>query len=385
MSDDAPRALLIATAADWQGTARAPEALAAAGFEPYLLAPANTYARFSRYTRAHYLLDARSPLDVQQTLIATAFARLAPQLLLAGDDGAFELLRGIHGNPITGVPADVHAGLERLIERSLGAPDGYARSVDKLQFAICAAKLGVAAPQSRVAASMEEASSFAREFGYPVVLKRSFSFGGRGVAVCADVDELVLAFARLRAGPPENSALLVQQHLDGATWYVSALAWQGEVLCSHAVEKIAGYVRGPATVVRYLHHDAMIDATAKLARAFGINGYFGTEFLTRDRESPIAVIEVNRRVMPGSHRGPAIDIDYYAAWRDALAGTQPATRRRLDAGEEHIFVQFPMEWMRDPQSHYLLYHSLDAPRDDPRLLAALLDMGWKVNQLRAAS
>jgi hypothetical protein len=33
-------------------------------------------------------------------------------------------------------------------------------------------------------------------------------------------------------------------------------------------------------------------------------------------------------------------------------------------------------------SPYLVYQPLDAPRDDPRLLAALLDLGWKVTRLR---
>ena len=33
------RVVMVATAADWQGTARIPAALAAGGFEPFLLGP----------------------------------------------------------------------------------------------------------------------------------------------------------------------------------------------------------------------------------------------------------------------------------------------------------------------------------------------------------
>lgn len=381
----APRVLMIATAADWQGTARTPGALAAAGFEPYLFAPEGSYARFSRHTKAHYLLDARAPFAAQATTIATAFDRLRPSLAVACDDGAFDLMRGIHDSPQSGVPQAVHDGLRRLIAVSLGDPAGYAASVDKLQFALRARELGLDAPQSIVTHDVAEAATFAAHAGYPVVLKRSFSFGGHGVAVCADANELAGQFARLAAGADAPTRLLVQQHVPGTTWYVHALAWKGELLCSHAVEKLEGIPRGPATVVRYSHHPVMSDITARVARAFGISGLFGTEFLATDRAATPWLIEANRRITPGSHRGPAIGIDYVGALRDALENRPLRTRRQLDAGEDHVFVRFPMEWTRDPQSPWLVYHRGDVPHDDPRLAAALFDFGWKVNKLRTPS
>ena len=375
-----PRVLLVATASDWLGTARAPEAFAAAGFEPWLFAPQDSFARFSRHTTGHYLLDARASLDTQAATIATGFHRLAPVLLVPCDDAAYDLLRHVHTAALADAPSDVRTALRSLVETSLGDPAGYADSVDKLRFAIRAHEIGIAAPRSIVCAGVDDARLFAQEIGFPVVLKRSFSFGGHGVAVCSDAGELGHHFARLAGSAPAAKPLLVQAHVEGATWYTTALAWRGEILCCQAVERIERLPRGPSTVARWQHDDAMVDATARLVRAFGISGLVAVEFI---KSGDVAsVIEINRRVTPGLHRAPTIGLDYLGRWADALAGRPQRLRGQLDAGASHTAVNFPMEWMRDPGSAYLIYHPPDAPVGDPRLLAALLDLGWKVNQLR---
>ncbi len=357
-----PRVLLVATAGDWLGTARAPEAFAAAGFEPWLFAPQDSLARFSRHTKAHYLLDARTSLAAQATTIATGFHRLAPVLLVPCDDAAYDLLRHTHGATLPVVPDHVRTGLRKLVETSLGDPAGFADSVDKLRFAIRARELGLAAPRSIACAGVVDAQSFALEVGFPVVLKRSFSFGGRGVAICRDAAELGHQFARLAGSAAAAQPLLVQAHLDGATWYTTALAWRGEILCCQAVERIERLPRGPSTVARCQHDEAMFDATARLVRAFGMSGLIAVEFI---KSGDVAsAIEVNRRVMPGLHRAPLIGLDYLGRWANVLAGRPQGTRGRLDAGTSHVFVNFPMEWMRDPGSPYLIYHPPDAPVDD---------------------
>lgn len=126
----------------------------------------------------------------------------------------------------------------------------------------------------------------------------------------------------------------------------------------------------------------MLDAAAALARQFRASGLFGVEFVAeKDTQLPW-VIELNRRPSPGTHRGPAMDVDVHVALRNALTGSPLETRKRLADDEVHQFVHFPLEWMRDPDSPYLTYHRSDAPSDDPQLFAALFDLGWKVNRLR---
>jgi hypothetical protein len=56
-----------------------------------------------------------------------------------------------------------------------------------------------------------------------------------------------------------------------------------------------------------------------------------------------------------------------------MLGNTAATRTDLDAGEEHLTVHFPQEWLRDPQSHWLRENPVDVPWDDPELIEAMLE------------
>ena len=57
-----------------------------------------------------------------------------------------------------------------------------------------------------------------------------------------------------------------------------------------------------------------------------------------------------------------------------MEGTPLPTRKRLDDGEERVFVSFPHEWLRDPTSDYLRRLPVDVPWDEPELLEAMLAM-----------
>jgi hypothetical protein len=48
------------------------------------------------------------------------------------------------------------------------------------------------------------------------------------------------------------------------------------------------------------------------------------------------------------------------------------TRADLDPDEEHIVVHFPLEWIRDPKSHYLREYPVDIPWDEPELVKAIV-------------
>ena len=61
-----------------------------------------------------------------------------------------------------------------------------------------------------------------------------------------------------------------------------------------------------------------------------------------------------------------------AALRAAVGASPVTARARLDADEEHVYVSFPHEWLRDPQSPYLQQYPVDVPWDDPELIEAML-------------
>jgi hypothetical protein len=86
------------------------------------------------------------------------------------------------------------------------------------------------------------------------------------------------------------------------------------------------------------------------------------------------VLEINRRITPGSHRGSLRNVDHWAALHAALTGTPSPTRSDFDEGEESVVVWFPEEWLRDPGSRYLREHVVDVPWDEPELIEAFVAM-----------
>jgi biotin carboxylase len=129
---------------------------------------------------------------------------------------------------------------------------------------------------------------------------------------------------------------------------------------------------GPSTVNRYFHSQETHDFAARLVRGFGMTGMFGIEFIA-DRDTGAAyLLEINRRITPGSPTGALVDVDLCAALRAAMDDVPNPSRCRLDDDEEHVIAHFPQEWLRDPASAYLRTCRVDAPWNDPRLFAAMV-------------
>lgn len=376
----APTVLLVATATRWLGTARMPRDLVKAGWDVALLAPQGSLAEHSHYVRkCGHLPDGATPLQWVYSFAAMVKAT-APRLVMPCDDTAFRLMQQLAAAPPDGMQPVLHMQLARLIADSLGDPAHYRTSVDKTLVCRAAEEAGVRVPAYGIVADPADAESFAAAFGWPVVLKRSHSSAGEGVAICADRDALARDFARLVGGATmdlndsQADRLLVQAFIPGRTQYYAGTAWRGSLLCGYAVDKLAGDPHGPASVVRYFHSAELRDSAARLAAAFGATGVFAPEYIVHERTGEPYLVEINRRITPGTHRGGFINVGTGAALLAAVEGKPMSTRARLDDGEEHVFVSFPHEWLRDPESAYLRDYPVDVPWEEPELIEAMLAM-----------
>ena len=103
-----------------------------------------------------------------------------------------------------------------------------------------------------------------------------------------------------------------------------------------------------------------------------MTGLFTSEYIVEKSTGLPYLIEINRRISPGTHYGAVMNVDLCAAFHAAMHGAPSPTRSRLDAGEERMFVQFPAEWLRNPESGWLRQYPVDIPWDDPELLDAML-------------
>jgi hypothetical protein len=375
-----PTVLLVATATRWLGTARMPRDLAVAGWNVVLLAPKGSLAERSRYVRRiGHLPDNAGALQWVHAFAAVVKAT-SPQLVVPCDDMAFRLMQQLVNAPPEGMQPVLQLQLATLIIDSLGDPAHYRSSVDKTLLCQRAEAAGVRVPPYALVSSAADATAFAADHGWPVVLKRAHSSAGEGVAICRDADELLHQFARLAHDETLNLAdsdrgrLLAQAFIPGRTQYHAGTAWRGSMLCGYAVDKLEGESQGAASVVRYFHSADLHGSAAKLVAAFGATGIFAPEYIIHEGTGEAYLVEINRRITPGTHRGAFIDVATGAALLAALQGMPSPTRSRLDDGEERIFVSFPHEWLRDPESRYLREFPVDVPWDEPELIEAMLAM-----------
>lgn len=372
--------LLVSTATRWYGTARTPRALAKAGFEVTLLTPRNSLAEASRFvTRVAYLPDAATPLEWIHAVAATVRA-VSPRQIMPCDDTSFRLLAMLALSPPPQMQPALQAELAALVRASLGDPDHYRSSIDKTLIYAAAAEAGVRVPEHAVIGSIDEAAAFADRHGYPVVVKRPYTTAGDGVRIAANATELAAAVTTLAAPklddlePDATRRLLIQRHVDGGLCYQNVAAWQGRYLAGYAGERLEAHAgpMTPGTVVRYHDNPALRGFAAQLVQAFGMTGLFTSEYIIEKSTGTPYLIEINRRISPGTHFGAVMNVDLCAAFHAAMHDVASPTRSRLDDGEERIFVQFPAEWLRDPRSTWLRRYPVDVPWDDPELLDAML-------------
>jgi len=374
--------LLVATATRWFGTARIPRPLAHAGFDVALLAPKDSLAQHSRFIgKIGYLPEQATAQQWAHAFAATVKAT-SPQIVLPCDDMAFQLLTSLALAPPANMRAELQLPLSSLIRDSLGDPAWYRASVDKILLPPAAAALGVRVPPHIVASEIAEARAFVATHGYPVVVKRRLGFAGSGVAICANDDELAHAFrslplqSPLDLGDTADRRLLVQAHVPGRGMYYQIAAWKGRLLAGMAVDKVLADPEpmGPATVCRYHRNDEVRDFARRLVEGFGMTGLMGLELIVDERTREPHLLEVNRRITPGTHRGAAYGLDLCGALHAAMHDQPYTSRTDLDAGEEDLVAHFPQEWLRDMGSSHLRTLRVDVPWDEPELIEAMLKL-----------
>ena len=377
-ADGATPVLLVATATQWYGAARMARCLAEAGFAVSMLTPRNSPSAKSRYiAKLGYLPDNAAPREWTYAFAATVKAT-SPRLVLPCDDMAVRLMYALVLSPPEHLQRALWFELAALITESLGSPSHYRASIDKTLISATAQALGIRVPPYAVASNPDDAERFAQRHGYPVVLKRGYSSAGNGVSICSDGDELLREFAALsrptgaNLGDVRDGLLLVQAHIPGHTHYHNSVAWKGVLLAGQASIQLAAVPKGPASVVRYYHSRELRSMSASLAAGFGITGIFVPEFIVHEVTQEPYLIEVNRRMTQGTHRGATFNVNLGAALYAAVHGMPCMTRTDLDPGEEHIVVHFPHEWMRDPASRYLRDFPTDVPWDEPELVEAIV-------------
>jgi hypothetical protein len=374
--------------ADWPMAAGLPRTLRAAGFRTAVLAMPGSLIR--RSAHADRFLD-YSRFALRHGVVIRAIRDWDPAVVVPCDDDAVELLCRIRQDVARRRPWMVPGRVRRCLDRSIGSPAAYPVKRGRVAQLEAFQRAGIRTPAFSGVASAEEAEDFAGRFGYPVVLKSDASAAGQGVRICRGPADLKAAFGALRSqvegprapggGPlerllfgtatPVRRGISVQKFVKGREAMRLFVARDGEELGGISTIK---FLRGsdgvgPATVVDFVDVPEMAEASRKLARTVGHGGFGSLDFLLEEETGRAYAIELNSRLTAIAHLGPLVGVDLGGMWRDSLEG-RPVRPARFRAGGR--VALFPREWMRDPSSIHLRECYVDAPREDPELLRAMI-------------
>lgn len=180
-------------------------------------------------------------------------------------------------------------------------PDSVDCCEDRSRFSTLLDELGIAQPRWTQADSRESAQGFAKEVGFPLLVRPSYVLSGQAMGVVENQGELDQAL--LTAGQVSGlHPVVISEFVTGAKEVeIDAVAVNGELviygICEHLEH--AGVHSGDATLV-FPPQRVFVETVRRIKRAaqkiaahLRITGPFNIQFLARDNQ--IQVIECNLR------------------------------------------------------------------------------------------
>ncbi len=183
---------------------------------------------------------------------------------------------------------------------------------DREKFVKHLQKIGIPTPQNNAATTIAQAKKFAKEIGYPVMLRAGFALGGQGSGVAKNEEELIAIVQKAFAFAPQ---ILVEQYLlhfkeieyevvrDKDDNCITVCNMENmDPLGIHTGESI---VVAPSQTLTNYEYQALRAASIKIVRSLGIVGECNVQFALSPRpqnvnELDYYVIEVNARLSRSS-------------------------------------------------------------------------------------
>ena len=200
------------------------------------------------------------------------------------------------------VPNNIALKIYKLGLRVFGtSPENIDRAENRKKFSDLLDQLGVDQPVWKELTSIEEAKEFAKENGYPVLIRPSYVLSGSAMAVASNDDELVQYLSRAVRISPEYPTVISKFYENAKEIEIDGVAQQGKVVIYAISEHVenAGIHSGDATLVfppqrMYLETIRRVRLISKkIAEALNINGPFNIQFIAKNNE--VKVIECNLR------------------------------------------------------------------------------------------
>jgi formate-dependent phosphoribosylglycinamide formyltransferase (GAR transformylase) len=349
-----------------------------------VVGPANSFAAKSRFALRLFALPGRGGSALRSLVLGSRLAEIVrawlPDMIIPIDDLAARVLRD--RRLVRGAGPE----LRRLLEYSLGAAEYFDIASGRQGVMDIARSAGVRTPLTAATPSLAEAKRAAAKFGYPVVLKRELTCGGRGVAIVHRETDLENAYRqqKLRAeakrslgwipgfGLADAAPLSVQRFVPGALAFRVIACADGEELEGAdfvAVNQDLWETRA-STMVRAFDHEEIRSATRKIVAALKCSGLVSLDFILNEANEAY-FLELNARPIACSHLGRLFGHDILSAALHRTAGA-PVKRPELSQPPE-VVALFPRAIDREPRGRLLepgstVHH--DVPWEDQEIVRA---------------
>jgi hypothetical protein len=367
--------------------ARLAKPLRAAGFQVAALCQADHPLAQTRYLHRHFALANVHSSRHLEVRLAEAMRIWQPRLIIPADERVIACLHALVRQARSSGSSRLDTAMLATIVASLCAPEQFDAMLLKSSTLALARTLGVRVPEGCSVASPEAAAASAERIGFPVYVKKSFSWGGQGVALCRDELELAAAMAPPRRRSqlpfrrrlkkllhrnwyPTGTAIDVQKSIVGEPAMYCGVAVAGKLVAGFAgFARQTGVPNGPSSIVSLGQHAEMQRASAAMIAALGATGFVSFDFMIESGTGHAYLIECNPRPIPVCHLGARIGVDLCMALAAELRAEPQKPAAAMRAEDVRLF---PQEWLREPAGLANSEVYLDVPWDDPALLRAMV-------------
>ena len=193
----------------------------------------------------------------------------------------------------------------------LGAkPSAIKKGEDRQAFKEAMLKIGMDLPKSRYAYTEEEALEAAKEIGFPLIIRASFTLAGGGSGVAYNIDEFKVVAKNGLETSPINEILIEESLLGWKEYEMEVIRDKFDnciIVCSIENLDPMGVHTGdsitiaPALTLTDKEYQRMRDASFKILREIGVDtGGSNVQFAINPKNGRMTVIEMNPRVSRSS-------------------------------------------------------------------------------------
>lgn len=200
--------------------------------------------------------------------------------------------------------------LDQFGVRLLGTPlDAIRRAEDRELFKMTMQEIGEPVPESTIADSLQKALEFAREIGYPLIVRPAYTLGGTGGGIAENEEQLVEIVVRGLKNSRINQVLLERSVAgwkeiefevmrDGNDCCITICSMENlDPIGIHTGDSI---VVAPSQTLADKEYQLLRSAALRIIRALGVEGGCNVQFALDPNSFDYYVIEVNPRVSRSS-------------------------------------------------------------------------------------